>query len=236
MSLSVSHARPFLSHRRRPVPICGRPPSRKDLAARLVWSNAVICPAFVVRSYDRWPRWGTRIGSQTWAAMSELRWAPRVVPILGSTDHHLAVAVLSSAKCVVRAVIRARRSPPRSVAAVTTRQIDRPQFLEIEFADRFELVGEPRSFEIGRQVVEPTAVLLLHCDERRHRRRPPFCSRQGSRRMLPAGSLAWRRRGWRRQGLVLLAPLRSMSHLPFGGAHRFGADALAGHACLDCDS
>src|SRR5215471_5543781 len=139
------------AHRRKPVPICGRPPSRKDLAARLVWSNAVICPAFVVRSYDRWPRWGTRIGSQTWAAMSEHRWAPRVVPILGSTDHHLAVAVLSSANCVVRAVIRARRSPPRSVAAVTTRQIDRPQFLEIELADRFELLGEPRSFEIGRQ-------------------------------------------------------------------------------------
>src|SRR5215470_10313276 len=49
-------------------PICGRPPSRKDLAARLVWSNAVICPAFVVRSYDRWPRWGTRIGSHMWTA------------------------------------------------------------------------------------------------------------------------------------------------------------------------
>jgi len=94
--------------------------------------------------------------------------------------------------------------------------------------------AEPAPAQVG--VVEPTAVLLLHCDERRHRRRPPFCSRQGSRRTLPAGSLEWRRRSWCRQGLVVLALLRSMSRLPFGGAHRFGADALAGHACLDCDS
>src|SRR5215472_17353644 len=141
----------------------------------------------VVRSYDRWPRWGTLIGSQTWAAMSEHRWAPRVVPILGSTDHHLAVAVLSSAKCVVRAVIRARRSPPRSVAAVTTRQIDRPQFLEIELADRFELLGEPRSFEIGRQRCygasgERTASSSLQQNRRGapcHNRMSPACAGAG---------------------------------------------------------
>ena len=29
------------------------------------WSVAVICPAYVVRSHDRWPRWVARIGSQT---------------------------------------------------------------------------------------------------------------------------------------------------------------------------
>ena len=39
--------------------------AEKDVAARWIWSNAVICPAFVVRPYDRWPRWVTRIGSQT---------------------------------------------------------------------------------------------------------------------------------------------------------------------------
>ncbi len=32
---------------------------------RRVWSVAVICRAFVVRSTDRWPRWVARIGSQT---------------------------------------------------------------------------------------------------------------------------------------------------------------------------
>jgi hypothetical protein len=30
-----------------------------------VWSIAIICSACVVRSNDRWPRWGTRTGSQT---------------------------------------------------------------------------------------------------------------------------------------------------------------------------
>src|SRR5262249_5162912 len=34
-----------------------------------------------VRSVDRWPRWGTRIGSQTPYVMSTHHWAPRVVPI-----------------------------------------------------------------------------------------------------------------------------------------------------------
>ena len=29
----------------RPGPICGRPPSRKDVATATVWSNAIICPA-----------------------------------------------------------------------------------------------------------------------------------------------------------------------------------------------
>src|SRR6266852_4228975 len=31
--------------------------------------------------------------------MSEHQWIPRVVPILGSTDRHLAAAVLASARC-----------------------------------------------------------------------------------------------------------------------------------------
>src|SRR5690349_14838463 len=34
------------------------------------------------------------------AVMSEHQWAPRVVPILGSTDRHLAVAVLARSRCV----------------------------------------------------------------------------------------------------------------------------------------
>ncbi|MGH3515394.1 MAG: hypothetical protein ACRDRB_24485, partial [Pseudonocardiaceae bacterium] len=38
--------------------MCGWPPARKK---KLQWvrvkSLAVMCPAFVVRSHDRWPRW-----------------------------------------------------------------------------------------------------------------------------------------------------------------------------------
>ena len=52
-----------------------------------------------LRSDDRWPRWVTRIGSQTGTVMSEHHRTPRGVPILGSTDCHLAVAVLARLKC-----------------------------------------------------------------------------------------------------------------------------------------
>jgi len=117
------------------------------------------------------------------SVMSEHQWTPRVVPILGSTGYHLAVAVLSSARCCgtvwVRAIFSASRSPPRSVAAVTARRRDRVQLLEVEIADRVQLIGKPRTLEIGRQIVEPTAAFLLHRDECRHRCRPAFRPRQG---------------------------------------------------------
>jgi hypothetical protein len=89
-------------------------------------------------------------------------------------------------------------------------------------------LAEPAPAQAG--VVEPTAVFLLHRNERRHRRRPAFWSRQGSRRTLLAGPLWWRRRGRCREGLALLAQLRAMPRLPLGRAHRFGADTMSGHA------
>ena len=46
--------------------MCGRPPPRKVFLQRgQVWSIAVMCPAFECGRIDRWPRWVTRIGSQT---------------------------------------------------------------------------------------------------------------------------------------------------------------------------
>jgi hypothetical protein len=51
---------------RRPKPLCGRPPPRKDLfQPGRVWSIAIMCPALVCGHVDRGPRWVTRIGSQT---------------------------------------------------------------------------------------------------------------------------------------------------------------------------
>jgi hypothetical protein len=57
----------------------------------------------------------------------------------------------------------------RSVSAVAARRVDRPEFLEIEFGDRLELVGQSRTFEVVRQVVEPGAVFILQSNQRRHR-------------------------------------------------------------------
>jgi hypothetical protein len=52
----------------------------------------------------------------------------------------------------------------RSVSAVAARRVDRLEFLEIEFGDRLELVGQSRTFEVVRQVVEPSAVFILQSD------------------------------------------------------------------------
>jgi hypothetical protein len=86
--------------RRRSGPICGRPPSRKGWQRAMVWSIAVICPAFVRGADGRWPRWGYADRVPNMAVMSKHRWVPRVVPILGPTDHHLA-AVLASTRAVL---------------------------------------------------------------------------------------------------------------------------------------
>ena len=51
--------------------------------------------------------------------------------------------------------------PPNSVAAVAARWIDSLQLLEVEIGNSLQLLGQPRSFEIGRQIVEPGAVLVL---------------------------------------------------------------------------
>jgi len=91
-----------------------------------------------------------------------------------------------------------------SVPAVTARRVDRLEFLEVEVGDRLELVGQSRSFEVVRQVVEPGAVFVLQSDQRRNRGRPtsgPWRETRG-------------RRGARSAGL--LAQLGTASRLPLG--------------------
>jgi hypothetical protein len=39
-----------------------------------------------------------------------------------------------------------------------------PKVLEVEFGDGLQLVGQARSFEVVRDVVEPGAVFLLQTD------------------------------------------------------------------------
>src|SRR6516225_9113935 len=94
--------------------------------------------------------------------MSKHQRIPRGVPILGSTDCHLAAAVLASARCRLWR-LRAGGSAV-SVAAVAARRLDCLQFLKVELADGLQLVGEWRSFEIGGHVVEPGPVFLLELD------------------------------------------------------------------------
>ena len=70
---------------------------------------------------------------------------------------------------------------------VTARRVDRVQLIEVELGNRLQLLRQPRSFEIGRQVVQPGAEFVHQIDERRDRRRPPPRPwRDGWRR-------AWRR-------------------------------------------
>jgi hypothetical protein len=72
-------------------------PSRKDIATATVWSNAIICPALWCGHMTA-AQMGYADRVPNTLVMSKHQWTPRVVPILGSTDHHLAVAVLSSAR------------------------------------------------------------------------------------------------------------------------------------------
>jgi hypothetical protein len=48
-----------------------------------------------------------------------------------------------------------------SVPTVAARRVDRLELLEIELGNCLELVGQSRSFEVVRQVVEPGAVFVL---------------------------------------------------------------------------
>jgi hypothetical protein len=77
--------------------ICGRPPTRKAWQRGWVWSVAVICPAFTCGSVGPLAEMGCADRIPNRAVMSKHRWTPRVVPILGLTDRHLA-AVLASAR------------------------------------------------------------------------------------------------------------------------------------------
>ena len=51
-----------------------------------------------------------------------------------------------------------------SVAAVAAQRVDCVELLEIDLGDCLELVGQSRSFEVVRQVVEPGAVFVLQSD------------------------------------------------------------------------
>ena len=48
-----------------------------------------------------------------------------------------------------------------SVATVATRRVDRLQLLEVELDDGVQLVGQPRPFEVRREIVAPDAVVVL---------------------------------------------------------------------------
>ena len=132
-----------------PEPICGRPPSRKACSAKMTfWSIAVICPAFVCGTEGRWPRWGSRIGSQTFPVMSKHQWVPRVVPILGPTDRHLAAVLASagmrvSASCV-RQVVQIDPRRLASSAAKPVSLFDRHRF-SVPTWRREERRAQPRS-------------------------------------------------------------------------------------------
>jgi hypothetical protein len=83
--------------------MCGRPPCCKDFVQLgRVWSIAVMCPALCLRSDRPLAQMGCADRVPNIFAMSEHHWVPRGVPILGSTDRHLA-GFLASAR-VGRAV------------------------------------------------------------------------------------------------------------------------------------
>ena len=97
----------------------------------------------------------------------------------------------------------------QSVPAVAARRVD-----------RLELVGQSRSFEVVRQVVEPGAVFVLQSDQRRYR----CCPASGP----------WREPRRRRGGgwAALLAQLGTASRLPLGRGQRRLVDAMSGNTDL----
>ena len=107
-----------------------------------------------------------------------------------------------------------------SVPTVASRRVDRLELLEIEVGDRLELVGQSRSFEVARQVVEPGAVLVLQSDQCRH----CGCPTPG----------AWRETRRRRDGwwTGLLAQLGTASRLPLGRGQWCLVDAMSGNTDL----
>ena len=107
-----------------------------------------------------------------------------------------------------------------SVSAVAARRVDRLEFLEVEVGDHLELVGQSRSFEVVRQVVEPGAVFVLQSDQRRNR----GCPTSGPWRETRG------RRGARSAGL--LAQLGTASRLPLGRGQWCLVDAMSGNIDL----
>ena len=111
-----------------------------------------------------------------------------------------------------------------SVPAVAARWVDRLELIEIEVGDRLEFVGQSRSFEVVRQVVEPGAVFVLQSDQRRNR----GCPTSGSWRETRG------RRGARSSGL--LAQLGAASRLPLGRSQWCLVDAMSGNTDLRCQT
>src|SRR5216684_295564 len=98
--LASAIAASFLGLRASKLSMCGRPPGCKDfvqLTGR-VWSIAVMCPACVC---GRGPlaQMGCADRVLNINAMSQHQRVPRGVPILGSTDRHLAAVLASARAC-----------------------------------------------------------------------------------------------------------------------------------------
>jgi hypothetical protein len=71
------------------VLMCGRPLGCKRKNENSDgWSIAIMCPAFVTRHHDRWPRWYPRSKPKHLRGF-ESRCTKRVLWIIGSTDRHL---------------------------------------------------------------------------------------------------------------------------------------------------
>src|SRR5207247_10480594 len=102
--------------------------------------------------------------------------APRHRSILFGGDQSAVVCVKFSNLIVVLG--DASGEPPVSVAAVTARWVDCLQLLEVELGNGLELLRQPRPFETGRQVVQPSAVFVPQVDQRRYRRRPALGPRR----------------------------------------------------------
>src|SRR5262249_27929027 len=108
-----------------------------------------------------------------------------------------------------------------SVPAVAARQVDRLELLEVEVGDHLELVGQSRSFEVVRQVVEPGAVFVLQSDQRRHR----CCPTPG----------AWQETPHRRDGRwagFAGAAWHGVARLPLGRGQWCFVDAMSGNTDL----
>src|SRR6516164_10987217 len=69
-----------------------------------------------------------------------------------------------------------------SAPAVAARRVDRLELLEIELGNCLEHVGQSRSFEVVRQVVEPGAVFVLQIDQRGYCRCPTLRTWRETRR------------------------------------------------------
>jgi hypothetical protein len=106
------------------------------------------------------------------------------------------------------------------VPAVAARRVDRLELLEIEGGNCLELVGQSRSFEVVRQVVEPGAVFVLQSGQRR------YCCCPTPR--------TWRETPRRRRGrwAALLAELGAASRLPLGSGQGDLVDAMSGNTDL----